>query len=156
MYWLAKMLYSGEDPRFIARRLVILASEDIGLADPFSLVLATSCFRAVEFVGMPEAKIVLSEVTIYLSLAPKSNSSYEAISLAWQDIERSELEEVPLHLKDSHYSGAKKTQRGKDYKYPHNFGGFVQQDYRKSKKKYYFSKDKGKEPGLRKKNRALK
>jgi len=145
LYWLARMLYSGEDPRFIARRLVILASEDIGLADPFCLVLATSCFKAVEFVGMPEAKLILSEVTIYLAQAPKSNSSYEAISRAWSDVESAELEEVPLHLKDTHYSSAEKTGRGKDYKYPHSFGGYLKQEYRKGKRKYYFPKDAGQE-----------
>jgi len=145
LYWLARMLYSGEDPRFIARRLIILASEDIGLADPFALVLATSCFKAVEFVGMPEAKIILSETTIYLSCAPKSNSSYQAIEKAYQDIEKVSLEEVPLHLKDDHYSSAKKTNRGKDYKYPHDFGGYIHQSYREKDKKYYFPKNIGKE-----------
>ena len=150
LYWLARMLYSGEDPRFIARRLVILASEDIGLADPFALVLATSCFRAVEFVGMPEAKLILSEATIYLAQAPKSNSSCEAIGKALKDIETSLIEDVPLHLKDANYSSAKKTNRGKDYKYPHNFGGFVEQKYRQGKNKYYFPKDVGQEGKLQK------
>ncbi|RKY28355.1 MAG: replication-associated recombination protein A [Candidatus Omnitrophota bacterium] len=145
LYWLARMLYSGEDPRFIARRLVILASEDIGLADPQALVLATSGFKAVEVVGMPEARIILSEVTIYLSCAPKSNSSYLAIERAYQDIGEGFLEEVPPHLKDSHAPAKRKTPQGKDYKYPHDFGGYVEQKYRKSSKKYYFPKKIGKE-----------
>lgn len=149
LYWLARMLYSGEDPRFIARRLVILASEDIGNADPQALVLATACFKAVEFVGMPEAKIILSQVTIYLSQAPKSNASYLAIQSALQDVEDGEIEEVPLHLKDSHYKQAKKTGRGKDYKYPHNYGGFVSQKYRAKRKIYYFPKDIGKEKEIK-------
>lgn len=151
LYWLARMLYCGEDPRFVARRLVILASEDIGLADPIALVLATSCFHAVEFIGMPEAKIILSEATIYLAQAPKSNSSYEAINRAWQDIEQTSLEEVPLHLKDTHYWQAEITGRGKDYKYPHAFGGYVDQKYRKDAKKYYHPKNIGQEQKIKKK-----
>lgn len=156
LYWLARMLYSGEDPRFIARRLVILACEDIGLADPFALVLATSGFKAVEFVGMPEAKIILSEVTIYLASAPKSNSSYQAIEKAFEDIEKLSLEEVPQHLKDAHYSSAKKIGRGRDYKYPHSFGGYVEQSYRERKNKYYFPKNIGKEAQIFKAYQELK
>ncbi|MBN2120215.1 MAG: replication-associated recombination protein A [Candidatus Omnitrophica bacterium] len=156
LYWLARMLYSGEDPRFVARRLVILASEDIGLADPFALVLASSCFRAVEFVGMPEAKIILSEATIYLCQAPKSNSSYQAIAQAWEDIEKASIEEVPLHLKNPLQGQAKKTSRGKDYKYPHNFGGYVEQKYRREKKKYYFPKDIGREGKMLKNKEEFK
>ncbi|MCD6539297.1 MAG: replication-associated recombination protein A [Candidatus Omnitrophica bacterium] len=145
LYWLTRMLYSGEDPRFIARRLVILASEDIGLADPQALVLATSAFKAVEVVGMPEARIILSEVTIYLSCAPKSNSAYLAIERAYQDIEKGFLEEVPPYLKDSHAPAKRKIPQEEDYKYPHDFGGYVEQKYRKSSKKYYFPKNLGKE-----------
>ena len=145
LYWLARMLYSGEDPRFIARRLVILASEDIGLADSFGLVLATSCFRAVEFVGMPEAKLILAHATIYLAQAPKSNSSYLAIDKALKDVEAKPLEEVPLHLKNPLQMGDESLSRGKDYKYPHSFGGHVKQQYRKGKAKYYFAKHIGQE-----------
>jgi len=148
LYWLARMLYSGEDPRFIARRMVILASEDIGLADPFALVLATSCFKAVEFVGMPEARIVLSETVLYLAQAEKSNSAYLAIEKAGRDIESSGVEEVPLHLKDTHYSQAEKIGRGKEYKYPHSFKGYVKQDYRKEVKQYYFPNNIGTEAQL--------
>lgn len=153
LYWLARMLYSGEDPRFIARRLIILASEDIGLADPFALVLANSCFSSTEYVGMPEAKLILSEEVIYLSLAPKSNSSYEAINRAWKDVEKGDIEEVPLHLKDTHYSKASSTGRGENYKYPHDHGGYVKQKYRKKQNRYYYPKSAGKEGFLFGKNK---
>jgi putative ATPase len=137
IYYLAKMIYAGEDPRFIARRIVICASEDVGNADPIALVVAVSALRAVEFVGMPEAKIPLAQATIYIAKAPKSNASYMAIETALKDISTEETMEVPDHLKDSHYPGAKKLGHGKGYKYPHDFGGQVEQDYLKKKKKYY-------------------
>ena len=130
LYWLAKMLKAGEDPRFIARRLTIFASEDIGNADPFALVLATSCFNAIEFVGNPESDLILAHVTIYLASSPKSNSSTMAIAQAKADVEREVTQEVPGHLKT----------HSKDYKYPHSYGGFVAQDYG-AKRKYYFPKD---------------
>ncbi|NWF98534.1 MAG: replication-associated recombination protein A [Nitrospirae bacterium] len=137
IYYLAKMLYAGEDPRFIARRIVICASEDIGNADPMALVVAISALRAVEFVGMPEARIPLAQAVIYVAKAPKSNACYKAIESAWKDIETEETMEVPDHLKDSHYPGAKKLGHGKGYKYPHDYGGYVEQDYMKKKRKYY-------------------
>lgn len=134
LYWLAKMIKGGEDPRFISRRLVILASEDIGNANPSALVLAASCFKAVEFVGKPESDLILAQAAIYLSASPKSNSAYLAISKAKEDVEREKTEEVPKHLKA----------QSKDYKYPHSFGGYVKQDYG-AKKKYYFPLDIGEE-----------
>ncbi len=139
LYWLAKMLSSGEDPRFIARRLVILASEDIGNANPSALVIATSCFHAVEFVGMPEAQLILAQVTTYLATSPKSNASYEAISRAMKDVERASTKEVPLHLK-THSS---------EYKYPHSYvdkkvGGYINQNYG-GPRRYYFPKSVGEE-----------
>jgi len=137
VYYLAKMIYAGEDPRFIARRIVICASEDVGNADPMALVIATSALRAVEFIGMPEARIPLAQATIYVAKAPKSNASYRAIEEALKDIATEETMEVPDHLKDSHYPGAKKLGHGKGYKYPHNYGGYVEQDYLPKKKKYY-------------------
>src|SRR4030066_1608024 len=137
IYYLAKMLYVGEDPRFIVRRIVICASEDVGNADPMALVVATSALRAVEFVGMPEAKIPLAQATIYVAKAPKSNASYKAIEAALKDISTEETMEVPDHLKDSHYPGAKKLGHGKGYKYPHDYGGRGDQDLFKKKKKYY-------------------
>ena len=137
IYYLAKMVYAGEDPRFIARRIVICASEDVGNADPMALVIATSALRAVEFIGMPEAKIPLAQATIYVAKARKSNACYKAIEAALNDIETEETMEVPDSLKDSHYPGAKKLGHGKGYKYPHDFDGYVKQDYLSRKKKYY-------------------
>jgi len=144
LYWLAKMLKGGEDPRFIARRLVILASEDIGNADPFGLVLATSCFKAVEYVGMPEAQLILAQATIYLSCSPKSNACFKAINTALEDVETSENIEVPSHIK-THSSS---------YKYPHGYpvdkkiGGFVKQSYG-APRRYYFPLNVGEEKKLR-------
>jgi putative ATPase len=137
LYYLAKMIYAGEDPRFIARRIVICASEDVGNADPMALVLAISALKSIEFIGMPEAKIPLAQATIYIANAPKSNACYRAIEAALEDIKTEQTMEVPDHLKDSHYTGAKKIGHGKDYKYPHDYGGYVEQEYLKKKKKYY-------------------
>lgn len=120
LYYMARMLNGGEDPRFIARRLVILASEDVGLADPFALVLATATMQAVESVGLPECAINLSECVIYLSLAPKSNSSYEAVSKALEIARLTTNIPVPRHLLNIEDSG---------YKYPHEYGGFIKQRY---------------------------
>ncbi len=137
VYYLAKMLYAGEDPRFVARRIVICASEDVGNADPMALVIATSALRAVEFVGMPEARIPLAQASIYVATAPKSNACYRAIEAATEDIKNEETMEVPDHLKDSHYPGAKKLGHGEGYKYPHDHGGHVEQEYLKKKRSYY-------------------
>lgn len=137
VYYLAKMIYAGEDPRFIARRIVICASEDVGNADPMALLIATSALRAVEFIGMPEGKIPLAQATIYVAKAPKSNACYEAIEAALGDVTTEETMEVPDYLKDSHYPGAKKLGHGKGYKYPHDFGGNVEQDYLPKRRKYY-------------------
>ncbi|MBN3040455.1 MAG: replication-associated recombination protein A [Candidatus Omnitrophica bacterium] len=138
LYWLAKMLKSGEDPRFIARRMTILASEDIGNANPFALVLATSCFKAVEFVGMPEAQLILAQTVIYLAASAKSNSAYLAIENASKDLEQEATKEVPKHIKT----------HSKDYKYPHSFGGYVDQDYG-ANKQYYFPKSIGEEKKIK-------
>jgi len=138
IYYLAKMLYAGEDPRFIARRVVICAAEDVGLKDPMALVLATSALRAIEFVGMPEARIPLAEAVIYIANAPKGNAAYVAIDEAMKDIAEEETMEVPDHLKGSSYPSAKKLGRGEGYKYPHDYPeGKVEQEYIKKKKKYY-------------------
>jgi putative ATPase len=144
IYWLAKMIYAGEDPRFIARRLLIAASEDIGNADPQALSLAQAAAYAVEYLGMPEARISLAQAAAYLASAPKSNASYLAIDKALADIERGKILKVPDHLKDSHYKGAKQLERGKDYKYPHAYkDGRVEQDYLPEKLNYYMPKDIG-------------
>jgi putative ATPase len=137
IYYLAKMLYAGEDPRFIARRIVICASEDVGNADPMALVVATSTLRAVEFIGMPEARIPLAQATIHICNAPKSNASYRAIEAALQDLKNEQTMDVPDHLKDSNYPGAEKLGHGTGYKYPHDYGGIVEQEYLPKKKKYY-------------------
>ncbi len=138
MYYLAKMLYAGEDPRFIARRIVICAAADVGLKDPMALVLAIAALKAVEFVGMPEARIPLAEAVIYIANAPKGNAAYMAIEEAMKDIAEEETMEVPDHLKGSNYSGAKKLGHGTGYKYPHDYPeGKVEQEYLKKKKKYY-------------------
>ncbi len=138
IYYLAKMLYAGEDPRFIARRIIICAAEDVGLKDPMALVLAISALKAVEFVGMPEARIPLAEAVIYIANAPKGNSAYMAIEEAMKDIAEEKTMEVPDHLKGSNYPGAKKLGHGTGYKYPHDYPeGKIEQEYLKKKKKYY-------------------
>ena len=130
LYWLAKMIYAGEDPKFIARRIIISASEDVGNADPHALTVATSAFEAVNFIGMPEGRIVLSQAALYMSTAPKSDSAYTAIDKAISDIKNIKTGNVPAHLRDSHYSGASKMGHGKDYLNPHNYEeGFVRQQY---------------------------
>jgi len=137
VYWLAKMIYAGEDPRFIARRIIIAASEDVGIADPMALIVATQASQAVEIIGMPEARIILAHAALYVALAPKSNACYRAIEEALKDIETGMTLPVPEHLKDANYPGAKKLGHGKGYKYPHDYGGYVKQDYLPEKKKYY-------------------
>ncbi len=120
VYWLAKMIYAGEDPRFIMRRILILASEDIGNADPQALILASAGLQAVEFVGLPEAQIILAQLVTYMAMAPKSNASYRAISSAMQDVKEGKIDEVPDHLRDKSYSGAKRMGHGEGYIYPHS------------------------------------
>ncbi|MDD2689218.1 MAG: replication-associated recombination protein A, partial [Candidatus Omnitrophica bacterium] len=138
LYWMAKMLYAGEDPRFIARRICILAAEDVGNADPLALVLANAALQISEFVGMPEARIPLAQAVVYVSCAPKSNASYLAIEKATKDIEGQRVQEVPDHLKDTSYSGAETLGHGKGYKYAHDYEGhYVKQKYTRKKVKYY-------------------
>lgn len=130
LYWLAKMLVAGEDVKFIARRLVILASEDVGNADPMALVLANAAAQAVMFVGLPEAQLILSQAVTYLAAAPKSNASTIAISRAMEEIQTNGAQPVPPHLRDTHYSGSAKLGHGKGYLYPHDFPGhYVEQQY---------------------------
>ncbi len=130
VYWLARMLSAGEDPKFIARRLVIQAAEDVGNADPMALMLATAAAQAVQFVGMPEAQIPLAQAVIYLACAPKSNASYVAINRANKDIVERKGPPVPVHLRDANYPGAKALGHGAGYLYPHSFPGhWVEQEY---------------------------
>ena len=138
LYWLAKMLHAGEDPRFIARRLVILAAEDVGNADPQALVLATATFQAVDMIGMPEAQIPLAQAVTYIATAPKSNASYVGLNRARKDVEEHRTQEVPRHLRDTHYSGAKKLGHGEGYQYAHDHPDhIVEQEYMPEKKVYY-------------------
>ena len=134
VYWLARMLEAGEDPRFIARRMVIFASEDIGMADPQALVVATSAAHALELVGLPEAQLNLAQAVVHLATAPKSNRSAVAIWNARADIAAGALGEVPAHLRDTSYRGAKVLGHGAGYEYPHDhehseLGGYVGQQY---------------------------
>lgn len=150
VYWMAKMLYAGEDARFIARRICICAAEDVGNADPLALVLANAALQIAEFVGMPEARIPLAQAAIYVACAPKSNASYLAIDKAYGDIENKRVQEVPDHLKDASYSGAEKLGHGKDYKYAHDYEGhFVKQKYTRRKVKYYEPTDIGYEAKIK-------
>jgi putative ATPase len=130
LYWLAKMLLAGEDIKFIARRLIILASEDIGNADPMALVLANAAAQAVMFIGLPEAQLILSQAVCYLACAPKSNAATTAISRASEEVREHGPLPVPLHLRDSHYPGGKRMGHGKSYLYPHDFPGhYIDQEY---------------------------
>ena len=157
LYWMAKMLYAGEDPRFIARRICILAAEDVGNADPLALVLANAALQISEFVGMPEARIPLAQAVIYVACAPKSNTAYLAIDKAYEDVQRQRLQQVPEHLKDASYPGAEKLGRGKDYKYPHNYKGhYLKQDYIPKEVKYYEPTDIGYEANIKQRLEKLK
>ncbi len=138
LYWLAKMLYAGEDPRFIARRLVISAAEDVGNADPQALPLAVAAQQALEFIGLPEGRIPLAQATVYLACAPKSNAAYMGLGKATEDVQKEATKEVPLHLKDAHYSGAKTLGHGAGYQYAHDFQDhYVQQEYAPNLGRYY-------------------
>lgn len=141
LYWLAKMINAGEDPKFIARRIIIAASEDVGNADPNALKVAVSAFDAINVIGMPEGKIPLAQAAVYVATAPKSNSSYMGIMDALEDVKNMEIGKVPVHLKDSHYNGSSDLGHGKGYKYPHDYEhNFVKQDYLPQEftnKKYY-------------------
>ncbi len=144
LYWLAKMIYAGEDPRFIARRLVICAAEDVGNADPQALIVASAAAQAVEFVGLPECRIPLAQATVYVACAPKSNAAYLGIEKATADVEKGTLLEVPEHLKDSHYPGAARLGHGEGYQYAHHFPGHhVKQEYLPEKRRYYEPTDQG-------------
>ena len=129
VYWMARMLDAGEDPRFIARRMVILASEDIGNADPMALQVAVAAFQALEFVGLPEAKLNLSQAAVYLALAPKSNASAVAIWRAEEDVKGAGPLGVPKHLRDSHAAASRSIGAGQGYRYAHSFGGWVEQQH---------------------------
>ena len=150
LYWLAKMIHAGEDPRFIARRIVICAAEDVGLADPMALVLANTALQVAEFVGWPEARIPLAEATVYIATANKSNSAYMAIDAALEDVRSGRTLPVPEHLRDTHYQGAERLGHGKGYEYAHDHPEhFVAQDYLGADKHYYEPTEQGVEKKIK-------
>ncbi|MBU4561398.1 replication-associated recombination protein A [bacterium] len=150
LYWLAKMIAAGEDPRFIARRIVICASEDVGNADPQALVLAQAAFGAAEAIGLPEARIPLAQAAVYVATAPKSNACYLGIEKALKDVEERRTLQVPKYLKDTHYPGAEKLGYGKGYKYAHEYEkGYVKQKYLPTKVRYYEPKNIGYETKIK-------
>lgn len=149
LYWLARMLEAGEDVRFLCRRLVILASEDVGNADPQALLLAVAAMQACEFVGLPECQLPLAQAVTYLACAPKSNASTIAIGEARQDIREGRVLPVPVHLRDSHYPGSKRLGHGQGYEYAHDAeGGIAAQDYLGVEHEYYRPVDRGFEAEL--------
>jgi putative ATPase len=150
LYWLAKMIHAGEDPRFIARRIVICAAEDVGLADPMALVLANTALQVSEFVGWPEARIPLAEATVYIATANKSNSAYLAIDAALEDVRSGRTLPVPEHLRDTHYKGAERLGHGQGYEYAHDHPEhFVAQDYLGAHKHYYEPTEQGVEKKIK-------
>jgi putative ATPase len=150
LYWLAKMIHAGEDPRFITRRIMICAAEDVGLADPMALVLANAANQAAEFVGWPEAQIPIAEATIYIATAHKSNSSVMAISAALEDVRSGRTLAVPEHLRDAHYKGAERLGHGQGYQYAHDHPDhFVAQDYLGATRRYYEPSDQGVEKKIK-------
>jgi len=150
LYYLAKMLYAGEDPRFIARRIVICAAEDVGNADPQALILANAAFQVSEFIGMPEARIPLAQATVYIACSPKSNAAYLGIEKAMKDVAENRTLEVPAALKDASYRGAKSLGHGEGYKYAHDYEDhYVPQEYLERKIRYYFPTDQGSEKTLK-------
>lgn len=149
LFWLAKMLEAGEDPKFIVRRVIVHAAEDVGLADPMALQVATAAAKAVEFVGMPEAQIPLAEAVLYIATAPKSNSVIKGISSAMEFVRNNNTGTVPMHLRDAHYKGAKELGHGEDYKYPHAYpGNYIKQQYLPDgleNLKFYYPGEEGRE-----------
>jgi putative ATPase len=150
LYWLAKMIHAGEDPRFVTRRIVVHAAEDVGLADPMALVLANAAHQAAEFIGWPEARIPIAEAAIYIATANKSNSVIQSIDAALEDVRANRTLPVPEHLRDAHYAGARKLGHGEGYQYAHDFAGhFVPQDYLGAEKRYYEPTEQGAEKKIK-------
>ncbi|MCH8828607.1 MAG: replication-associated recombination protein A [Planctomycetes bacterium] len=157
IYWLARMLEAGEDPRFLARRIVIAAAEDVGNADPRALVLANAAAQVTEFVGMPECRIPLCQAVAYIATAPKSNAAITAIDAALDDVRQQRVIPVPMHLRDAHYRGAKSLGHGEGYQYTHNAeSGWVDQDYLGVEKTYYEPVDRGFEAEIKTRLEALR
>jgi putative ATPase len=159
VYWLARMLEGGEDPLFIARRMVVLASEDIGNATPNALVLAEAAFSAVDKIGMPEGRIILAQCATYLASCPKSNSSYMAIDNAWGDVKNLPLYSVPFHLRNAPTKLMKQLGYGKEYKYPHSFENhFIEENYlpdEMKSKQYYLPSENGNEKSIKERLKLL-
>lgn len=158
VYYMAKMLDAGEDPVFVARRIVICASEDVGNADPMALVVAASAMTAVTMIGLPECKINLTQAAIYVACAPKSNAVVMAIDKAMEDIKTTRDSGIPSYLKDSHYKGASMLGNGVGYRYPHAYGGFVEQQYlpdSHKNKKYYNPTNNGNEVKIKERMKRL-
>ncbi|NBU10365.1 MAG: replication-associated recombination protein A [Verrucomicrobia bacterium] len=150
LYWLAKMIHAGEDPRFISRRILICAAEDVGLADPMALVLAQAAHQVAEFVGWPEARIPIAEAAIYIATANKSNSAYKAIDAALEDVRSGRTLPVPEHLRDAHYKGAERLGHGEGYQYSHDGEGhFVPQNYLTELRRYYEPTEQGVEKKIK-------
>ena len=153
LHWLGRMCEAGENPEFIARRIIICAAEDVGTADPMALVVANAAMQAVHFVGWPEGKLPLAEAAVYVACAPKSNACSEGVTAAVEDIKGKPFSGVPLHLRDAHYKGAERLGHGKGYKYPHSYPGhYTPQDYLPrefAKAKYYHPSENGREKAIR-------
>ncbi len=157
LYWMAKMIYAGEDPRFIARRVVICAAEDVGNADPNALVLANAAMQVAEFVGLPEARIPLAQAVVYVACAPKSNAAYLAIDKALEDVKTKKAGNVPLHLRDGSYAGASKLGHGQGYKYAHDHPDhYVPQEYMPFKATYYEPTEMGHEKKIKERLEVLR
>jgi putative ATPase len=156
-YWLARMIEAGEDPRFLARRIVIAAAEDVGNADPMALVVAASAAQATELVGLPECRIPLVQAVTYVAMAPKSNATIRAIDAALSDVRGRRVLPVPVHLRDAHYPGAKRLGHGEGYQYAHDAPeGWVDQDYLGVDRRYYEPVDRGFEAELRRRLEAFR
>ncbi len=157
LYWMAKMIYAGEDPRFIARRIIICASEDVGNADPNALVVAAAALQSAEFVGLPEARIPLAQAAVYVACAPKSNAAYLGIDKALEDVRTKKAGNVPKHLKDASYSGAAKLGNGEGYKYAHDYPNhYVPQQYMPFEASYYQPTEQGYEKKIKERMEQLK
>jgi len=157
LYWMAKMLEGGEDPRFVARRIVICAAEDVGNAQPLALVLASAALQVAEFVGMPEARIPLAQAVTYIATCPKSNAAYLAIDRAMEDVREGRVLEVPEHLRDASYPGAERLGHGKGYQYAHEGEGhYVEQDYLPVERTYYEPSEEGVEKQIKERLEAWK
>ncbi len=157
LYWLARMLEAGEDVRFLCRRLVILASEDVGNADPQALPLAVAAMQACEFIGLPECQLTLSQTVAYLALAPKSNSATTAISEARREVREGRVVPVPRHLRDSHYGGSERLGHGDGYQYSHDSpDGIAAQDYLGIDRQFYRPVDRGFEIELAKRLETIR